>query len=52
MELHSLGGAPYFCSMSTIRVWSEVSKALTKSANTTNVSRLCCLRRWSNVLRV
>ena len=52
MALHIFGGAPYLCNMSTISEWSEVSNALTRSANTTNVSRLCCRRIWSSVFSV
>jgi len=47
-----LGGAPYFLRMSEISIWSDVSNALTRSANTTKVSLLCCLRRCSRVFRV
>ena len=42
---HSLGGAPYFPSIATSSACLEVSKALTKSANTTHAGRLwLCLR--------
>jgi len=52
MALLNLGGAPYFLRMSMISTWSDVSKALTRSAKTTKVSRLCWRRRWSRLLRV
>ncbi len=52
MDLVNFGGAPYFFRMLMIRAWSVVSNAFARSAKTTNVSRLCCLRRWSNVFRV
>lgn len=52
MELTSLGGAPYLWRMLVMRAWSVVSNALARSAKTTNVSRLCCRRRWSSVLSV
>ena len=37
---HSLGGAPYFSSMAISNALLEVSKALTRSVNSTHVGRL------------
>jgi hypothetical protein len=48
----SFGGAPNFSSVCEMRVWLDVSNALTRSANTTYLSRLCWRRRCRNVLRV
>ena len=47
---HSIGGAPYFPSMAMISAWLEVSKALTRSENATNVGRLCFFIRYKSVL--
>ena len=45
MALQNFVGPPSFLMMSMMRSWFEVSKALTKSANITYVSRLCWRRR-------
>ena len=39
-EEHNFGGRPYFFNTSTISLWFEVSNALTRSANMTNVGKL------------
>ena len=52
MADRNLGDEPYFLRISTMSVWSDVSKALTKSAKTTYVSRLCWRRRWRRVFSV
>ena len=47
---HSLGGAPYFPSIATSSACLEVSKALTKSANTNHVGILWLFIRCRSVL--
>ena len=49
---HNLGGQPYFFSISTISLWLEVSNALTRSKNITNVGRLWLYRRCNIFLIV
>ena len=45
MALQNFGGPPNFLIMLMMRLWLEVSKALTRSAKITYVSRLCWRRR-------
>ena len=47
---HNLGGRPYLFNISTISLWLEVSNALTRSANITNIGKLWLYRRCNIVL--
>ena len=48
----SLGGQPYRPKISIITQWLEVSKALTRSSNNTNVGKLWLFRKCNSVLSV
>ena len=49
---HSLGGAPYFPSMTLSSVWLEVSKAFTRYMNAPHVGILWFCLRYRSVLVV
>ena len=49
---HNFGGQPYFFNISNISLWFEVSNALKRSANMTNVGKLLLYLRCSIVLIV